>query len=262
MGVGRYARRVPASLPLLALYLHRTRSRSTRVPSSPLPSRRTERHERAYRPRILAALAVSLGVLVLAFRFWPVEQRATKRIYVAAPQERVPIELIEPTRQTPRAAPPPPPTLPPVEVPDDVPIPEEESEFEVLETAPSLDVALPEAPPGPEMDGPDEAPPAFVARADRRPQTISPVLPTYPAEAERHGIRARVRLRLRIGGELHLPLVPPRPQHTLQPLEHTGLVIDEQHGISGAQPSELFLRALRQLGPQAEAGQGEKLAAT
>ena len=141
---------------------------------------------------------MSLGVLVLAFRFWPVEQRATKRIYVAAPQERVPIELIEPTRQTPRAAPPPPPTLPPVEVPDDVPIPEEEIEFEVLETAPSLDVALPEAPPGPEMDGPDEAPPAFVARADRRPQTISPVLPTYPAEAKRHGIRARVRLRLRI----------------------------------------------------------------
>jgi len=27
-------------------------------------------------------------------------------------------------------------------------------------------------------------------------------------------------------------------------------VIDERHGISGAQPSELFLRALRQLGPQ------------
>lgn len=29
-------------------------------------------------------------------------------------------------------------------------------------------------------------------------------------------------------------------------------VIDERHGISGAQPTELFLRALRQLGPQAE----------
>ena len=163
------------------------------------PSRlRTERYDRVYRLRVLATLAVSLGVLILAFRFWPVEDRIVERPYVAEPQERVPIELIEPTRQTPRAAPPPPPTLPPVEVPDDVPIPEEEIEFEVLETAPSTDIALPDLPPGPEMDGPDEAPPTFVARADRRPQTISPVLPTYPAEAERRGIRARVRLRLRI----------------------------------------------------------------
>lgn len=39
-------------------------------------------------------------------------------------------------------------------------------------------------------------------------------------------------------------------------------VIDEQHGISGAQPTELFLRALRQLGPRAEASHGEKLAST
>jgi outer membrane biosynthesis protein TonB len=168
------------------------------VSAPPPPSRRTERHDRAYRPRILAALAVSLGVLVLAFRFWPVEERVVKRPYVAEARERVPLELIEPTRQTPRAAPPPPPTLPPVEVPDDVPIPEEVLEFEVLETAPSTDIALPDTPPGPEMNGPDEAPPVYVARADRRPQTISPVLPTYPEEAERRGIRARVRLRLRI----------------------------------------------------------------
>ena len=181
-----------------ALYFPRARDRSPPVPPSSLPSRRTERHDRTYRPRILAALALSLGVLVLAFRFWPVEERTPPRPYVAEPRERVPLELIEPTRQTPRAAPPPPPTLPPVEVPDDVPIPEEELEFEVLETAPTADIALPEAPPGPEMEGRDEAPPTFVARADRRPQTVSPVLPTYPAEAERRGIRARVRVRLRI----------------------------------------------------------------
>lgn len=38
-------------------------------------------------------------------------------------------------------------------------------------------------------------------------------------------------------------------------------VIDEKHGISGAQPTELFLRALQQLGPQPEgAVKGEKLA--
>ena len=67
------------------------------------------------------------------------------------------------------------------------------------ETAPTTDLALPAAPPGPtETAGRADAPPAFVERADRRPQTISPVLPDYPREAERRGIRARVRLRLRI----------------------------------------------------------------
>jgi outer membrane biosynthesis protein TonB len=165
---------------------------------SPSSRLRTERHDRAYRSRILATLVASLGVLIVAFRFWPVKERVVERPYVAEPRERVPIELIEPTRQTPRAAPPPPPTLPPVEVPDDVPIPEEKIEFEVLETAPSTDIALPDLPPGPETDGPEEAPPTFVARADRRPQTVSSVLPTYPPEAERRGIRARVRLRVRI----------------------------------------------------------------
>lgn len=169
------------------------------MPEPPSTSRlRTERYDRTYRPRILATLIASLGVLILAFRLWPVEERTAERPYIAETKERVPIELIEPTRQTPRAAPPPPPALPPVEVPDDVPIPEEELEFEVLETAPSTDIALPDLPPGPETDGPDEAPPTFVARADSRPQVVGAVPPTYPREAERRGIRARVRLRLRI----------------------------------------------------------------
>lgn len=169
------------------------------LPSSSPTRLRTERHDRVYRPRILATLVASLGVLILAFRLWPVEERTSAPIYAAAPQERVPLELIEPTRQTPRAAPPPPPTLPPVEVPDDVPLPEETIEFEVLETSPSTEIALPDVPPGPaETEGPEDARPTFVERADRRPQTISPVLPDYPREAERRGIRARVRLRLRI----------------------------------------------------------------
>lgn len=158
---------------------------------------RTERYDRVYRPRILATLVASLGVLIVAFRFWPVAERAAERPYVAEPREHIPIELIEPTRQTPRAAPPPPPTLPPVEVPDDVPIPEEEIEFEVLETAPSTDIALPDLPPGPEMDGPEEAP-TFVAQADRRPQTMGFTPPVIPREAERRGIRARVHVRVRI----------------------------------------------------------------
>jgi protein TonB len=141
---------------------------------------------------------VSLGVLILTFRLWPVEERAVERPAVVEAKERVPIELIEPTRQQPRAAPPPPPALPPVEVPDDVPIPDVELEFEVLETAPSLDLALPDLPPGPANDSPAEAPPTFVARADRKPQTMGFTPPAIPREAERRGIRARVRVRVRI----------------------------------------------------------------
>ncbi len=168
-------------------------------PSSPLPRLHTERHDRLYRPRILATLAASLVLLILAFRLWPVQERDTTSLYVATPQERVPLELIEPTAQAPRMAPPPPPTLPPVEVPDDVPIPDFEIDFEPLDTSPSTNVTVPDAPPGPaETEGPTDTRPTFVERADRRPQTISPVLPDYPREAERRGIRARVRLRLRI----------------------------------------------------------------
>jgi protein TonB len=202
------------------------------VPASP-PSRRTDSHDRAYRPRILAALVVSLGVLVLAFRFWPVEERAVQRPYVAEARERVPLELIEPTRQSPRAAPPPPPTLPPVEVPDDVPIPEVVLEFDLLETAPSADVALPTAPPGPEADG-EEAPPAFVARADRRPQTISPVLPAYPAEAERRGIRARVRLRLRIDARGRLQEVEITDRFLLDKRDREERVAEIGYGVEQA----------------------------
>ena len=196
-----------AFLPLftsgLALYLRRVPPRSPLVPapppSSPPPRLRTERHDRLYRPLILTTLAASLGVLILAFRLWPVEDRAPTPLYVATPQERIPMELIEPTAQAPRTAPPPPPTLPPVEVPNDVPIPELEIDFETLDTSPSVDVTLPDAPPGPvETEGSPDVRPTFVERADRRPQTISPVLPDYPREAERRGIRARVRLRLRI----------------------------------------------------------------
>jgi len=169
------------------------------VPRPPSTSHsRTERYDQSYRPRILGTLVASLVVLILAFRLWPVVERTVERPYVAEAREYVPIELIEPTEQAPRAAPPPPPTLPPIEVPDDVPIPEEDIEFEILETAPSTDLTLPDLPPGPANDGPTEAAPAFVARADRKPQTMGFTPPVIPREAERRGIRARVRVRVRI----------------------------------------------------------------
>lgn len=193
----------PALLPLFTaragLYFRRARPRSSHVPDAAAhPARlRSDRHERTYRLRILGALAASLVLVLAAFALWPARQPAPAPTYTAAPQEHVPLELIAPTRQTPRAAPPPPPMLPPVEVPDDVPIPEEDLDFEELDTA--VDPVALEAPPGPEeADGPEDAGPVFVERADVRPRMISPVLPDYPREAARRDIRARVRLRVLI----------------------------------------------------------------
>ncbi|MEM1041959.1 MAG: hypothetical protein AAGI91_04955 [Bacteroidota bacterium] len=165
-------------------------------PTSPHPRRlRSEGHNQAYRARILGALALSLLVLTLAFRLWPAERPAPERRYVATPQERIELELIEPTAQTRRAAPPPPPTLPPVEVPDDVEIPEEVIELDVPDLSPDVAPVEIDAPPGlEELDGEPEGP-VFVERADRRPRTVTPVFPDYPREAERRDIRARVRIR-------------------------------------------------------------------
>ena len=159
---------------------------------------RTERHERAYRLRILGTTAASLLVVIAAFSFWPREETEPEVAYVATPQERITLELIEPTRQDQRAAPPPPPTLPPIEVPDDVEIVEEIIEFEELDSAPSVDPVLAELPPGPEEEEGPPAGPVFVESADVRPRIVGPVLPDYPREAERRDIRARVRVRLLI----------------------------------------------------------------
>lgn len=165
------------------------------TPSSPRRLR-TEGHNRAYRARILGALALSLLVLTLAFRLWPAEKRVAEQRYVATPQEVIQLELIEPTEQTRRAAPPPPPTLPPIEVPDDVPIPEEEIDLDALDLSPNLAPIEIDAPPGlEEIEGPSDEP-VFVERADRRPRTVRPIFADYPPEAERRDIRARVRVRV------------------------------------------------------------------
>ncbi len=132
-------------------------------------------------------------MLTLAFRLWPAQKQAAERRYVAAPQERIELERIEPTAQARHAAPPPPPTLPPVEVPDEVVV--EEVDLEPLDLSPEVAPVEIDAPPGLEQVEGEPEGPAFVERADRRPRTVTPVFPDYPREAERRDIRARVRVR-------------------------------------------------------------------
>lgn len=163
---------------------------------SPFPTR-AERHERAYRLRILTATAASLALVTAAFSLWPRPKAPAAPAYVAESQERFTVELIEPTRQAARAAPPPPTPLPPVEVPDDVPLPEEDLDFDDLDLPLSVDPVAIEAPPGPEAAS-EDGEPRFVERADVRPRMISPVLPDYPREAARRDVRARIRVRLLI----------------------------------------------------------------
>ncbi|MDX1531437.1 MAG: energy transducer TonB [Rhodothermales bacterium] len=168
----------------------------------PRPGRlRTETHGRAYALRILAATAASLLLTLGAFRLWPVEERAPREaLYAELPPETIEIELIEPTQQA-RALPPPPPPapLPPVEVPDDVEIPDDPLVFEEMEMSPIPDYepGPPDAAPGPPTEGtPEPAGPAFVERADVSPRAVRQFLPETPPEARREGIRARVRIRV------------------------------------------------------------------
>lgn len=157
---------------------------------------RSSAHERVYGVRILAALAGSLALVVLVLRLWPAPGSEPEPArFEAEAREAVPLELIVPTRQAARQAPPPPPALPPVEVPDEVALPEEELDFEAF----SLDFAPVEVPgpPGPPAEAEEEGP-LFVESAEVRPRIVRSAVPDYPAEAQRRGVRARVRLRVLI----------------------------------------------------------------
>ncbi len=168
-----------------------------RPPQRSSPVLRTERHNRAYRPRILGALAASLLALVVAFRLWPVpDAEPLREVYAPPPKEAVVLEEIVPTRQV-EQAPPPPAPLPPIEVPDDVEVEEIDLPELDLDFNPGPTPVPPpvEAPPGPvESEGDDV--PAFVEDAEVRPRVVRAVVPDYPQEAERRDIRARVAVRV------------------------------------------------------------------
>ena len=128
----------------------------------------------AYRIRGLAALAASLALVCAVFTLWPHDLLAPAE---AAVSEDAAHEVLvrEENAQTVQARPPPQPE-PTLDLPTEIAIPD----------APALEVTPVPAP----------AAPAFVERPQRSPVHLTLSTPTYPEEARRAGIRARVRVKV------------------------------------------------------------------
>ncbi|MEO1478622.1 MAG: TonB family protein [Bacteroidota bacterium] len=160
----------------------------------------------AYRIRGLAALAASLALVCAVFTLWPHDLLAPAEaaVYDAAAPEVIVLEEIAQTVQAPPPPPPPPTLLPPVEVPDEIEIPDEELDFEEPTLDLPTEIAIPDAPALEVTPAPAPAAPAFVERPQRSPSQLSMILPTYPDEARRAGIRARVRVKVLVteGGQV------------------------------------------------------------
>ena len=164
---------------------------------------------RALRMRGLSSLAMSLLVVVGMFRFWPTPSSGADNsdLFAAVrPQEIIELELIEQTVQdhaVPPAPPPPPPPdvlLPPVEVPDTRIIEERVLDLEAslpgLNSVPNAPPSPPPGPAGPPQPAPPPPEPTYVRSPDRFAQAVRIVVPVYPPEARRNGIRARVRIQV------------------------------------------------------------------
>ncbi|MEL6442621.1 MAG: energy transducer TonB [Bacteroidota bacterium] len=152
----------------------------------------------AYRIRGLAALAASLALVCAVFTLWPHDLLAPAEaaVYDAAAPEVIVLEEIAQTVQAPPPPPPPPTLLPPVEVPDEIEIPDEELDFEEPTLDLPTEIAIPDAPALEVTPVPAPAAPAFVERPQRSPVHLTLSTPTYPEEARRAGIRARVRVKV------------------------------------------------------------------
>lgn len=144
--------------------------------------------------RILGAAAVGLVLVIGAFRLWPDREPPPQRFTEAPPPEVVTMEELPPTTQ--RAAPPPPPQpAPPIPGPDVVEpdeLPDLDEPVAEFTPAPVPAPSAPAASPPPSAP----APPAFVAEAEQRPRVVRTVVPDYPAEAARRGVRARIVVRV------------------------------------------------------------------
>lgn len=149
-------------------------------------------HERQEYPRrIVWSMAISLVLLIVAFRFWPVPEIDTQPVvFDTRAQEMITLEEIQPTRQQ-RGAPAPRPPAIPVLVPDDVVLPDVELDF-------SQDFALSVlgSPTGTADDAPLAAPggggSAPGTRPDSGPRPVRIVEPEYTEAARRRKVRAEV----------------------------------------------------------------------
>ena len=145
-------------------------------------------HIANHRTRFLACLATTLVVLTVAVRFWPVQETSPdlRPIYRAGERERIEIEEIRPTRHA-ASAPAPPAPMPPILVPDDVYLTEDELDL----TDSSLPLELVETP---ATDPREQV--QSLAGISAGPRLVRFVEPKYTEEARRRRVRAKLGVRV------------------------------------------------------------------
>jgi protein TonB len=147
---------------------------------------------RTYRSRLLASLAVVLGLFIALVRWWPAPTPSSPEgPFGERGSERIQVEEVQPTAQSREKTPPPPAPVPPEVVPNDVVI-EEEIEFDdgtIAIEDPGDDEEL--------QEGISEAT-AAARHPDTNARLFRAVQPDYPSAARDEKLRARVRVSLQI----------------------------------------------------------------
>lgn len=134
---------------------------------------------------MLVSIAVSIAVLILLVRFWPVAppEASEPPVYRVAEDEVIRIDEIRQTSQAVQAPPPPAP-LPPVVMPDEVIL---EQEFDISDSFVPVDI------PASDIAPPSEGPPGPPAGTTvTEPKPVRFVEPEYTREARRKRVRAEV----------------------------------------------------------------------
>jgi len=146
--------------------------------------------KRKYRRYVETAMILALGILVVAFKFFPEFKKDVVKI--DGPQELVTIEEVEATKQ--ETAPPPPPKPPiPIEAPSD----EEMEDIEISDTELDVDEEVAAPPPPPKVEEEEEAEPSFFLAVETMPAPIGGIGAiqkriVYPEIAKRAGVQGRV----------------------------------------------------------------------
>lgn len=151
--------------------------------------------KRKYYRVIEISLIISLGILILAFKYFPdVKQEEIK---IEAAQELIDVEDVEVTKQ--ESAPPPPPKPPiPIEAPSDDVL--EDIEFDDTELDVDEEVAAPPPPPVEEKEEEVEEETVFFVAVEEMPEPIGGIAGIqskieYPEIAKRAGVQGRVYVK-------------------------------------------------------------------
>ncbi len=151
-----------------------------------------DRSNHTYRRRLLASLAVVLGLGVALVQWWPASTApSTDGPFRERGPERIQVNEVQPTTQSRERTPPPPAPTPPVVVPNDVVI-EDPIDFDEGTLAvedPDNDEQLREG----------RSPAVSAARRpDTNARLFRAVQPDYPSSARERSIRARVRVSVQV----------------------------------------------------------------